>query len=117
MASDSLVLKLSLGLIELSFQHAVLSHYLSEDAVSSFVSGLGADELSVEDNSAVVDTVPDILQAYVQAKLCELDGPEKRAFFIRNMKALAEFCQPMALCFKSTAWSEFMFELGTPTNG
>lgn len=110
---EALLLRAHIGLVELAFQNARAGEEVQPDVCKSLLEEvLGEHFGQLVSNPALV--VPDLLQSYVRAKLCEVVGAEQRQLLKDNLISLNIHIQHPSLCFGSTAWREFLTEEGLP---
>lgn len=108
---EALVLRCNIGLVELAFQEAKQGHSVQVETSNELLQLLlGKHVYELENNTTM--GVPDVLKSYVKAKLCEIEGAEKRQLLRENLLSLNEQVEHQALCFHTNAWREFLSEEG-----
>lgn len=108
--SDSVVLRASLGLVEYCFQSALQMREIHDTGIKRIM-----QELKVQDEANTLHTeeaVPDMLNSFVNEKMCRIDSPEQRELMIAQLAKLSAYCADYPLCFNTSAWAEFLFQAG-----
>lgn len=108
---EALILRCHIGLVELAFQEAGHGNTVQLETSNELLQLLlGKHVYDLESNTVM--GVPDVLKSYVKAKLCEIDGSEKRQLLRENLLSLNTQVEHQALCFHTNAWREFLSEEG-----
>jgi len=108
---EALILRCHIGLVELAYQEARQGHAVEREASNDLLQLLlGEHVYDLESNTTM--GVPDVLMSYVKAKLCEVEGAEKRQLLRENLLSLNTQVEHQALCFHTNAWREFLSEEG-----
>ena len=108
---DALILRCHIGLVELAFQEAGRGHGVQMETSNELLQLLlGKHVYDLESNTTL--GVPDVLKSYVKAKLCEIEGADKRQLLRENLLNLNTQVEHQALCFHTNAWREFLSEEG-----
>lgn len=108
---EALILRCHIGLVELAFREAVQGHAVQLETSNELLQLLlGKQVYELESNTTM--GVPDVLKSYVKAKLCEIEGAEKRQLLRENLLGLNAQVEHQALCFHTNAWREFLSEEG-----
>lgn len=108
--SDSVVLRASLGLVEYCFQSALQLREIHDTGIKRIM-----QELNVQDEASTLhseEAVPDMLNSFVNEKMCRIDSPEQRELMIAQLAKLPAYCADYPLCFNTSAWAEFLFQAG-----
>lgn len=108
---EALILRCHIGLVELAFQEAGQGHGIQVETSNELLQLLlGKHVYDLEGNQTL--GIPDVLKSYVKAKLCEIEGAEKRQLLRENLLNLNAQIEHQALCFHTNAWREFLSEEG-----
>lgn len=108
---DALLLRCHIGLVELTFQDAKQGNPIqSETAQELLQLVLGESIYDVDANTTLC--VPDVVKSHVRAKMCEIDGADKRQLLRENLIALNSQVLGPGLCFNTNEWREFLSEEG-----
>ncbi|WP_288109007.1 hypothetical protein [Limnobacter sp.] len=108
--TDSNMLRASLALVEYCHQSVIQMVEIQSNGVKRILGQLqvGDDALTAGEEGAV----PDMLNSFVNEKMCRLDSAEQREHMIAQLRALTDHCEDYPICFHSSAWSEFLFQVG-----
>lgn len=108
---EAMILRCHIGLVELTFQEASQGHAVQLETSNELLQLLLGKHVYELETSTVMG-VPDVLKSYVKAKLCEIEGAEKRQLLRENLLSLNSQVEHQALCFHTNAWREFLSEEG-----